>query len=157
MKLSLNIAALCGAALLLQACVSSPPSPALVEASLPSAATPPSVSGALLEQCFSEGFTVPGASQRTVATYDPAVTLGFARQLARYGGAGAAYAPRIRAYVAKPYFKGLLREGYAEVACFYELHNGQLRYLSVLRLYNGRVRSDDMYGAMWSMRSRLGG
>ena len=157
MKLSLKIAALCAAALFSQACVSSPPSPDLVAASLPSGATPATVSGTLLNQCVSEAFTSPVLDQKNVGIYDPMVTLGFTTQLARYGSAGAAYAPRIRAYVAKPYLNGLFRTGYAEVTCFYELLNGRLRYLSFLHTYGGRVRRDDMFGAMSRINARLPG
>jgi hypothetical protein len=157
MKFSLKIIALVSASLILQACVSSPPSPALVAASLQSAGTPSSVSGGLLDQCFSEAITSPVANQQNVGIYDPTVTLGFTKQMVRYGGASAAYAPRIRAYVAKPYVNGLFRTGYVEVACLFELHNGRLRYLSFLRLYSGRVRRDDMFGTMSNIDERLRG
>jgi hypothetical protein len=158
MKPSLNIATLCSAAFVLQACVSNPPSPALIAASLPNASTPQSVSGEQLGQCLKEAFGSALQGHPTIGAYDPSVTLAFTKEMARGGERWAAYAPRVRAYVATAYVSNTFRSGYAKVACYYELSNQQLRYLSFLRPdSSGRVDRQDMFSAIRNGYAKMTG
>jgi hypothetical protein len=149
MKPSLTLLVLASCIATLAGCVSQPPRPELINAAMPNPATPTSISGELLSQCLSEAYGTRVLNQQNVGVYSPIVTLGFTKEMARSGGPIVAYAPRIRAYLAKPYVKALFRSLYADTACFYELKDGQLRYLSFLRLNpGGSVRRDDLFGAI---------
>jgi hypothetical protein len=159
MKFSLHLAALVFMATILQACVSRPPSQAIIAASIPSAATPPVVSGALVDECLDDAYSNDFAKdQNLVAAYDPAVTLGFASKMEAGHRLVAPYAARVRVYVAKPFYKGLWGQGYNNLFCIYDLTNGNLRYLSFLvPEQDGRVNRNSISGAVLKSYALMSG
>jgi hypothetical protein len=150
MKPSLQTAALLFAALVLQSCVSKQPSAAIVAASRPSAATPSMISGPLLGECLRDARGNSYAdNQNLVASYDPAVTLGFASKMEAGHQRVAPYASRVRVYVAKIFYKGIWGQGYNDLDCIYDITNGNLRYLTFLvPERDGRVDRNSISGAV---------
>jgi hypothetical protein len=134
---------------LLAGCVSQPPRPELIAAAFRDPTTPASVSGELINQCLVEAFRDNLRGQGYTGAYNPVATLNITREMARGGGPIASYAPRIRAYIARPYIEALFRTGYVDVICLYELRGTELRYLSlIVTRPGGAVFRDHLSGAI---------
>jgi hypothetical protein len=145
----------------LAACVSSGPVPELIASATPKPETPATVTGELLQACKKAARLSDSVTLDTEATYNPGYTYKMAERIHRLLGdpATAEYAQRVRAYVASWSGRNILgMEMDRKLACFYELDNGQLRFLSaVIADEKDRGSSDSFSSAVMTAYAVLSG
>jgi len=141
-------------------CVSSQPSPELLATAMPNPETPPMVTGELYEACKTAARTSKSATVSPQATFDSNYTYAMAKRIKQLQDpAAAGYALRVRAYVAHGSGTNLLGfKKSGKLGCFYELNNGQLRFLSAVTAdQEDRTRREDFTRAVMKAYTVLSG
>jgi len=144
----------------LMACTSTPDAE-LLAAVKPTLETPVGVSGEYLTSCIEDRHRSGPVSRERVATqasYVPGYTYKFAEAIKRQKPI-AEYAPRMRAYLAPIEYTGLFGSKVnQQLVCYYDLHDGQLRYLaSAITDQDGRAERSNFIMAVSAAHARLTG
>jgi hypothetical protein len=134
--------------LLLASCVSGPV-PELIEAAKPKPETPATVAGELLQTCRKAARLSDSIVLDAEAVYNPGYTYNMAERIHQAPGdpATTEYAQRVRAYVANGLGQNLLGvKIMRKLVCFYELKDGQLRFLSAVTADDKGYGSRENFG-----------
>lgn len=143
----------------LAGCATTAPDAKLLAAASPSTETPAVVSGEAAQACLTEQSFIKTVTPSESGIYSPGLTYTFAQRLQGAGKDSAAYAPEVRAYEFRA--RGTGRFGNTidgAFACYYQLKNGQLRYLATLQAdRDGRVNRHEFDRMVRQAYSKMSG